>query len=170
MIPYGARFANAISSYVLYLWKTFWPSWFAVFYPHQFAQDLGVPLEPGAWVLVLVSLLLLIAASLLVWWQRRTRPYLVTGWLWYLGTLVPVIGIIQVGEQGMADRYAYVPLIGIFVIVVFGGAEIGAAARSASRRPTGAGGGNPGYSGISHFSPGGLLENQPGSMGRTPWR
>jgi hypothetical protein len=124
VIPYGARFANAISSYVLYLWKTFWPSWFAVFYPHQFAQDLGVPLEPGAWVLVLVSLLLLIAASLLVWWQRRTRPYLVTGWLWYLGTLVPVIGIIQVGEQGMADRYAYVPLIGIFVIVVFGGAEI----------------------------------------------
>ena len=68
-------------------------------------------------------MLFLLAVSALVWKLRRTRPYLVTGWLWYLGTLVPVIGVVQVGDQGMADRYAYIPLIGIFVMIVWGAAD-----------------------------------------------
>jgi tetratricopeptide (TPR) repeat protein len=67
--------------------------------------------------------LFLVGVSVLAWNQRSTRPYLITGWLWYLGTLVPVIGIVQVGDQAMADRYAYVPLIGIFVMVVWGIAD-----------------------------------------------
>ncbi len=65
------------------------------------------------------SAFLLIVASALVWRERFTRPYLVTGWLWFLGTLVPVIGIVQVGAQGMADRYAYLPAIGLFLMLVW---------------------------------------------------
>jgi hypothetical protein len=124
ILPYPDRIANAIFSYTVYIWKTFFPTRFAVFYPHPFAADLAVPPSPFIWAVVVVGLLFLITVSLAAWWQRRTRPYLITGWLWFLGTLVPVIGIIQVGDQGMADRYAYVPLMGIFVIVAFGGAEI----------------------------------------------
>ena len=69
-----------------------------------------------------LAVLFLVAVSTLVWKLRRTRPYLATGWLWYLGTLVPVIGLIQVGDQAMADRYAYIPVIGIFVMIVWGAA------------------------------------------------
>jgi tetratricopeptide (TPR) repeat protein len=68
--------------------------------------------------------LFVLCVSALVWWQRARRPYLITGWLWFLGTLVPVIGIVQVGEQAIADRYAYVPLIGIFVMAVWGAADL----------------------------------------------
>ncbi len=75
-----------------------------------------------AWLLGL-AVLFLASVSGLAWQQRRTRPYLVTGWLWYLGTLVPVIGLIQVGDQAMADRYGYIPLIGIFVLIVWGVAD-----------------------------------------------
>ncbi len=60
----------------------------------------------------------------MVWWQRTARPYLITGWLWFLGTLIPVIGLVQVGEQAIADRYAYIPLIGIFVMAVWGAADL----------------------------------------------
>ena len=114
--PFGARVGNALVSYVTYLWKTFWPAKFALFYPHPGAS---LPL----WKPIL-SAMILIAASALVWKQRHARPYLLVGWLWFLGTLVPVIGVVQVGDQGMADRYAYLPLIGLFVITVWGADEL----------------------------------------------
>jgi protein O-mannosyl-transferase len=113
--PFAGRLENAIYSYASYVWKAFWPTRLAFLYPY--ARD-GWP----AWQFGL-ALLFLLSVSLLVWKLRRTRPYLLIGWLWYLGTLVPVIGLIQVGDQAMADRYAYVPLIGIFVMVVWASAD-----------------------------------------------
>jgi tetratricopeptide (TPR) repeat protein len=116
VLPLGVRLENAMYAYALYIWKALWPAWLAVFYPH-----------PGAtltlWQLGIAALFLL-SVSVLVWRQRAARPYLITGWLWFLGTLVPVIGLVQVGEQAIADRYAYVPLIGIFVMVVWGAADL----------------------------------------------
>lgn len=113
--PFAGRLDNALYSYASYVWKTFWPMRLAFLYPYP--RD-GRP----AWLLAL-AVLLLLAVSALVWRLRRTRPYLVTGWLWYLGTLVPVIGVVQVGDQAMADRYAYIPLIGIFVMIVWVAAD-----------------------------------------------
>jgi hypothetical protein len=124
-ISYTARVANAIYSYILYIWKTCWPAGFSIYYPHPFTNP-SVPPGPGVWSIVALGMLLLIVATVAAWWQRRSRPYLLTGWLWYLGTLVPVIGFVQVGSQGMADRYAYVPLLGIFVIIAWGGNEFAA--------------------------------------------
>ncbi len=121
-ISYGTRAANAVYSYILYLGKTFWPSGFSVFYPHPFSNP-NTP-RPGVWLTVAAGTLLLITLTIFAWWQRRSRPYLIAGWLWYLGTMIPVIGVVQVGLQGMADRYAYVPLIGIFAMVAWGGNEI----------------------------------------------
>ena len=97
-----------------YLGKAFWPTHLSVYYPH-----------PGTWpVWVIVgSLLVLMAVSGWVIWRARKAPYLVTGWLWFLGVLVPMIGIIQAGGQAMADRFAYVPLIGLFIMVVWGTAD-----------------------------------------------
>jgi cytochrome c-type biogenesis protein CcmH/NrfG len=113
--PFAGRLANAIYSYASYVWKTIWPVHLAFLYPYPRE---GRP----AWQLGL-AVLFLISVSGLVWKQRWARPYLATGWLWYLGTLVPVIGLIQVGDQAMADRYAYLPLIGIFVMIVWGAAD-----------------------------------------------
>ena len=107
----GVRVANAIYAYAMYLWKMLWPVRLAPLYPHP-----GDSL-PG-WR-VLAAALLLLAISAVVWNLRRHR-YLPVGWLWFLGTLVPVIGLVQVGEAAMADRYAYIPLIGIFVMIAFG--------------------------------------------------
>jgi len=109
------RLQNALYAYAMYVWKAFWPTRLAVLYPH-----------PGPTLTALqlgLAAVFLVAISVLVWKQRLTQPYLVTGWLWYLGTLVPVIGLIQVGQQAMADRYAYVPLIGIFVMLVWSMAD-----------------------------------------------
>ena len=106
------RLQNALYAYAMYIWKALWPTRLAVLYPH-----------PGRSLTVLqlgLAAVFLAAVSLFVWKLRLTRPYLVTGWLWYLGTLVPVIGLVQVGQQAMADRYAYIPLIGIFVMLVWG--------------------------------------------------
>ena len=113
--PLGGRIANAIYSYASYVWKTFWPTPLAFDYPYP--RD-GRPV----WQLGL-AVLFLVAVSILVGKLRRTRPYLATGWLWYLGTLVPVIGLIQVGDQAMADRYAYTPAMGIFVMIVWAAAD-----------------------------------------------
>jgi len=113
--PFAGRLANALYAYASYVWKTLWPTRLAFLYPYP--RD-GRP----AWQLAL-AVLFLISVTVLVWKYRRTRPYLVTGWLWYLGTLVPVIGLIQVGDQSMADRYAYIPLIGIFVMIVWAAAD-----------------------------------------------
>lgn len=114
--PLHARLENALDSYVIYIWKMFWPFGFAVYYPHP-----GASLalwKPAAAAVGLCAL------SVLVWKLRVARPYLLVGWFWFLGTLVPVIGIVQVGDQAMADRYAYVPLIGVFVMFVWGVAEL----------------------------------------------
>ncbi len=114
--PLGARLENALYSYLIYLWKTFWPSAFALFYPHP---GLFLP----AWKPVLAAVLLC-AISIAVWAQRRTHPYLIVGWLWFLGTLFPTIGVVQVGDQAMADRYAYLPVVGLFVIGVWGAVDL----------------------------------------------
>jgi hypothetical protein len=113
--PLSVRLENAVYTYAMYLWKAFWPTRLAVYYPHP-----GNSL--AAWQ-VGAAALFLAGVTVLVWRQRFTRPYLVTGWLWYLATLVPVIGLVQVGDQAMADRYAYIPLIGIFVMIVWGAAD-----------------------------------------------
>ena len=113
--PLDFRLENALYSYAMYLWKAFWPTRLAVYYPHP-----GNTL--AAWQIA-VAALFLVAVSVLVWSQRLTRRYLVTGWLWYLGIMVPVIGLVQVGDQARADRYAYIPLIGIFVMVVWSAAD-----------------------------------------------
>jgi Tfp pilus assembly protein PilF len=115
-LPLGTRVGNAVLSYGLYLKKMVWPMDLAVFYPHP-GSSLGV------WPVALAALLL-VGLSLGVWWQGRKSPYLVVGWLWYLGTLFPVSGVIQVGSHAMADRYAYVTLMGLFIILVWGAAEL----------------------------------------------
>jgi tetratricopeptide (TPR) repeat protein len=111
VLPLGVRMGNAFISYIAYIGKMIWPSNLAVFYPH-----------PGLLVSwqVLGSVFLLIAITLAVIWMAKKSPYLATGWLWYMGTLVPVIGIVQVGGQAMADRYTYIPLIGLFITVAWG--------------------------------------------------
>jgi len=106
------RIANALVSYVRYIGKMVWPSRLAVFYPHPGA---ALPI----WQVV-AAVIFLIFVSIWVIGLSRNRRYLPVGWLWYLGTLVPVIGLVQVGGQAMADRYTYVPLIGIFIMVAWG--------------------------------------------------
>jgi tetratricopeptide (TPR) repeat protein len=110
--PLGDRTANALVACVAYLGKTAWPLALAVFYPHSGAS---LPVWKPAAAAALLATVTLLAVRL-----RRRRPYLLAGWLWYLVTLLPVIGLVQVGEQAMADRYTYVPLIGIFVAAAWG--------------------------------------------------
>jgi tetratricopeptide (TPR) repeat protein len=113
------RISNAIVSYVKYLEKAIWPASLAVFYPHPGSIHAEIPAWHAA-----AAFLLLAGISLLAVSQARRRPYLAVGWLWYLGTLVPVIGFFQVGGQALADRYTYVPLTGIFLLVAWGGPEV----------------------------------------------
>jgi tetratricopeptide (TPR) repeat protein len=103
--PLAGRLENAVVAYATYLWKTIWPIGLTLPYPY---------LDRPGW-LVGASLLVLAALTAAAALLRRTRPYLLVGWLWYLGTLVPVIGLLQVGAQPYADRFTYVPLVGIFV-------------------------------------------------------
>ncbi len=129
--PFGLRAANAVVSYLKYFGLALWPSNLAIFYPHpdlRLVAALPNPPLPAseqwpAWQ-ISAGLLLLLAVSALVVVRRGRQPWLLTGWFWYLGTLVPVIGIIQVGMQAMADRYTYVPLIGLFIAVVWLAAEL----------------------------------------------
>jgi protein O-mannosyl-transferase len=114
--PLSSRLTNAAYSYSVYLWKTLWPSGFSVYYPHSGAS---LPF----WR-VSIALLVLCTISAMAWIQRSDRPYFLVGWLWFLGTLIPVIGIVQVGDQAMADRYAYLPLIGLFIAVAWGTTEL----------------------------------------------
>jgi tetratricopeptide (TPR) repeat protein len=110
------RLANAAVSYSAYLWKAIWPVSLAVHYPH--------PREAlPAWM-PLFAALLLVAITVSVFRVRRRCPYLLIGWLWYLGTLVPVIGLVQVGQQAMADRYSYVPLIGPCIMLAWGAPDL----------------------------------------------
>ena len=109
-MPLRARVGNALWSYGAYLAKGVWPVHLAVFYPHP-------ETSLALWKPVAASVLLLVISSYCL--SRLHERYLVTGWLWYLGSLVPVIGFVQVGRQAMADRYAYTPFLGILVIVVW---------------------------------------------------
>jgi len=109
-VPLTLRLENATLAYACYLWKTIWPVHLAVFYPLPKQITWSLPAAAAA-VLMLIS-----AAA---WRERRRSPWLLVGWLWFLGTLVPVIGLVQVGDQAMADRYGYFPLIGIFIAVTF---------------------------------------------------
>ncbi len=110
--PLGARVANAAVSYVAYLGKTIWPSGLSVYYPYPYE---GIP----GWE-VAGAVLTLAAVTAVCIRLRLRAPHLLVGWLWYLVTLVPVIGLVQVGSQAMADRYTYVPLIGPFMMLAFG--------------------------------------------------
>ncbi len=110
--PLIVRIANALISYAKYIGKMIWPSRLAVFYPHPGDR---LPM----WQAVVAALLLL-AISIWVIRSAPKRKYPLVGWLWYLGTLVPVIGLVQTGGQAMADRYAYVPLTGLFIIIAWG--------------------------------------------------
>jgi Flp pilus assembly protein TadD len=108
--PIGDRIANAALSFMCYLVQTFWPVDLAAYYPYPAT----FPLRP----VFFATLLILIASALLLWAARR-RPYLAVGWLWYVVTLLPVIGLVQVGGHSRADRYTYVPLIGLFLLVTW---------------------------------------------------
>ena len=112
-----ARLSNALVGYASYLGMTFWPHPLAVLYP--FVKH--PPGQPAA------AAALLAAITVAVLWPLRRRRYLAVGWFWYLGTLVPVIGLVQVGFQSIADRYTYLPLIGIFIMAAWGAADLTAA-------------------------------------------
>jgi protein O-mannosyl-transferase len=114
-LPLSARLGNALISYGRYLGKLFWPVNLAVYYPH-----------PGHWPLgkVLLAGGLILGISVLVWVSRRRYPYLLMGWLWYCGTLVPVSQVIQTGAHAMADRWTYLPCLGVLILVVWGAREL----------------------------------------------
>jgi len=111
--PLGPRIANALVAYVQYLVKLFWPYPMIFFYP----------LAPVPWWQAAGAGLALLALTIFLLYGSRRHPYLAVGWLWYLGTLLPVIGLIQVGGQAMADRYTYIPFIGLFIILAWGISE-----------------------------------------------
>jgi len=103
-LTFGERLANAVVAVVRYLGTFVWPFDLAVLYPH-----------PGTWPVrqVVACVVIVLGVSAVAWWQRRRRPWLPVGWLWFVGTLVPVIGLVQVGLQSMADRYTYLPIFGL---------------------------------------------------------
>ena len=109
--PFGLRVANALVAYAAYLGKMVWPAKLAVIYP--------LPNQIPAWQIA-VAVVVLAVISVLAWRVRKNAPYVLIGWLWFLGTLVPVIGLVQVGGQALADRYTYVPLIGVFIALAYG--------------------------------------------------
>ena len=116
VLPIRYRIENAVVSYIKYVLKMIWPYRLAVFYPHP---ENSIPL----WQTIACALLIIVACYGAIKTVKK-YPYFVVGLFWYLGTLVPVIGLVQVGEQAMADRYTYVPLIGIFIIVSWGVSDL----------------------------------------------
>ena len=125
-LPLAMRASNAVLSFIRYLGQTVWPADMAVFYPY--------PKEVSLW-LVAGATFLLLAVTVGAILLARRRPYLAVGWLWYLVTLLPVSGLVQVGSHSRADRYTYVPLIGVFLIVVWAGGELFSRWRSARWLP-----------------------------------
>jgi len=115
VLPLGARSGNALVSYCRYLGKMIWPTDLAVFYPH-----------PGYWPLgqVLLMGVFLCGISALLFVKRGRYPFLLMGWLWFVGTLAPVIGLVQVGDQSMADRYTYIPSLGVLILTIWGAYEL----------------------------------------------
>jgi Flp pilus assembly protein TadD len=122
--PLGVRIENAAVSTIAYIAKAFWPSRLSVFYPHPGGHLSSFEAAVCGALIVGISIVAICA--------RRSHPYVTFGWFWYLVTLVPVIGLVQVGTQGMADRYTYVPLVGLFVALSWGAPEL--LARMALRR------------------------------------
>jgi tetratricopeptide (TPR) repeat protein len=114
--PLGERVGNALVSYAIYLGQMIWPAHLAVLYPYP-EGNLKVP-----HVILALLLLLIVSTAFFLW--RRKYPFLLTGWLWYLGMLVPMIGIVQVGSQVRADRYTYLPQIGLYLLVAWGAMEL----------------------------------------------
>jgi tetratricopeptide (TPR) repeat protein len=118
------RLANAMVAYVSYLGQVIWPAGLATFYPHPGILAHGMaPKLWGLWISGLVAGLFLAAVTGVVLWMARRCPYLAVGWFWYLGALVPVIGLMQVGTQAMADRYTYLPMVGIYLAIVWAAKE-----------------------------------------------
>ena len=115
VFPWSRRLANAVTSYVLYLRDALWPSRLAAFYPWT---------PQVVWSQVVVALALLAAITVAAFKWRRRYPFVLVGWLWYLGTLLPVIGLLQAGEQSRADRFMYFPLVGLSIIVAWGMATL----------------------------------------------
>jgi tetratricopeptide (TPR) repeat protein len=110
-VPAGARLGNAVISYVRYLAKIFWPVRLSPFYPH-----------PGYWPVWKIAGALILLAAVTAWviWRARSQPYLAVGWFWFAGMLAPTLGLVQAGMQSMADRFSYVPSVGVFIMVVWG--------------------------------------------------
>jgi len=127
-VTIAARIENAIVAYAMYLQNMFWPHDLAVLYPHPGYWPLGVIKLFGANLSVRPTVawagVVLVAITVLVLALQPRRRYLATGWCWYLGMLIPVIGLIQVGVQSMADRYTYLPLIGVFIMIAWGTEEL----------------------------------------------
>lgn len=113
-IPMNARVANAVVAYVRYVGKAVWPANLSAYYPH-----LGRTIGPEVMPIVVKYAVLVAVITTAAWFRRRKYPYVWMGWLWFVITLLPVIGIIQVGPQGMADRYTYLPFIGLFIIIAW---------------------------------------------------
>jgi len=118
-VPIGDRLSNAAVSSVLYLARAVWPAGLALFYPRT-----PVPLAQAAGALALLATITVAAVR-----TAGSRPWLAVGWLWYLVTLAPVIGVVQVGDQAMADRYTYIPLVGVFLIAAWGLPDLAAILR-----------------------------------------
>ncbi len=116
-LPVGLRVENAMVSYAVYLKMLVWPLRLAAYYPHSPSFSVEA---------IATAVFVLVAISLLVAWLGKKRRYVIVGWLWYLGTLVPVIGLVQVGMQAMADRYMYLPVIGLLIIFVWGVSDFAA--------------------------------------------
>ena len=129
--PLPLRLMNVLTAYAGYLGKMVWPHNLAVFYP------LSVKMN---WAAVLAAVVVLALISGLAWKARRTRPYFLLGWLWYLGTLVPVIGLVQVGNQSMADRYTYLPMVGIIIALAYAVRDLTANGRIGFKIPAAAAG------------------------------
>src|SRR5205823_1089536 len=124
-LPFLWRIESVVATCVIYVWETLWRARLAVFYPHP--NDTLTIWE----ILLAIGLLLAMTIAAIIF--RRKRPYLFTGWFWYVGMLLPVIGLVQVGEQGHADRYTYLSHIGLFVLTVWLVAEVAAVSRFRSR-------------------------------------
>ena len=157
-VPLGRRLGNALFSYGQYLEKSFWPSPLAAIYPYANRKPIDV----------LIVGLALVAISVAAVRLAKIRPFLLVGWCWYLGTLVPVIGLVQVGMQSMADRYTYIPLIGIFIIAAWGarGVHRGLARRQQSHR----GGRGLDRLRMVGVAASGDLVQQRGPLQAMPWR
>jgi len=123
-VPFGPRLANAVVSYARYIGKTFWPADLAAFYPYQ--------MHWPVWEIAGSAALLALLSGLVIW-RARAQPYLAVGWFWFLGMLLPVIGLVQDGSFSMADRFAYLSNVGLFIMVILGGRECGE--RLGSRAP-----------------------------------